>query len=136
MSAVTDTPWANQSHPTVYGLQKTDLFQTILVTHFQHLKDEEGDAKENDLPSLPLEHDTFCTSPVVQEHVTLEIAAGRNSRGETIPPRIVTKGPNMKVLLPGSLKGRGDYCLVDIGFVQNNNYECEWTVQKTQFLNL
>jgi hypothetical protein len=137
MSAVTDTPWANQTHPTVYGLQKTDLFQSILVTHFQHLKDrEEGDANENELPSLPLEHDAFCTLPVVQEHVTLEIAAGPNSRGETVPPKIVAKGPNMKVLLPGSLKESGDYCLVDIAFVQNNNNECEWTVQNTQFLNL
>eukprot|EP00980_Cylindrotheca_fusiformis_P002642 scaffold620_cov103-Cylindrotheca_fusiformis.AAC.2 len=132
LSAVTDMPKELQSHPTICDLQKTELFQSILVTQYQHLKG----TKDTGLGPLPPDHEAFCALPIVQEHVALEIAAGLNGRGEIPSPSIEAKGRNMKLLFPGSLKDRGEYCLVDIAFLQNDNYECEWSVQRTQFLNL
>lgn len=131
MSAVTDLTRESQSHPTIHGLQTTDLFQTILVTQYQHLIHCDS--------VLPPEHDKFISLPLVQEHVALEICAGPNSQGQTPAPEIKegSDNSNMKLLFPGSLKERGEYCLVDIAFTQNDtSYECEWTVQNTQFLTL
>ncbi|CAJ1926420.1 unnamed protein product [Cylindrotheca closterium] len=138
MNAVTDTPLANQTHPTIVGFHKTELFQTILVTHYEHLAHNNGDSHHADeeLPCLPAQHDDFCDLPEVQEHVCLEIASGRNVHGEAIAPKCVSKGPNLTVLLPGSLKERGDYCLLDLAYVVDGNNGCKWSVTKSEFLRL
>mmetsp|Transcript_20318 Transcript_20318/g.49823 ORF Transcript_20318/g.49823 Transcript_20318/m.49823 type:complete len:517 (+) Transcript_20318:294-1844(+) len=157
MNAVTDTPLANQTHPTIIGFHKTQLFQSILVTHYEHYLtnhhhshgnhhghhghrgDHGGTSHDVDeeLPCLPAQHEDFCELPEVQEHVCLEIASGTNVHGEPIAPKVVSKGPNFKVLLPGSLKERGDYCLVDIAYVADgNNNGSQWSVKRTEFLNL
>ena len=150
---------------SIDGLQQTSLFQSILVTYYHHYQgslitdatttttstadinttattqkeaddnEEKPEEVESFDPPWPLDHEAFCALPIVQEHVLLEIAAGRNSKGETVSKMQVPKGPNMNVILPGSLRERGDYCLVDIAFMQvDNGYQ--WRVQHTQFLNL
>ena len=159
ISKVTETPLSNQTNASVNGLQNTTLFQSILVTHFHHYQlssnnnsteEEEEEEEENDHegdngdeekesfdPPWPTEHEAFCALPTVQEHVLLEIAAGRNSKGETVSPMQVPKGQNMKVILPGSLRERGDYCLVDVAFTQGrSSKDYQWRVHQTQFFNL
>lgn len=137
MDAVTDTPLANQTHPTIVGFHKTELFQSIIVTHYEHLT-HNGSAHiaNEELPCLPLQHEDFFELPEVQQHVCLEIASGKNVNGESIAPKIVSKGQNLQVLLPGSLRDRGDYCLVDLAYVADTNHGCQWTVKQTQFRSL
>ena len=87
-------------------------------------------------PPWPLEHETFCALPVVQEHVLLEIAAGRNSTGATVKPKQVPKG-NMKIVFPGSLRERGEFCLIDVAFMQDpynhHSKDYRWRVRRTRF---
>lgn len=145
LSAVTEMQPSKYTYAaSIDGLQQTSLFQSILVTYYHHYQGSQEEADDNEEtseevesfdPPWPLEHEAFCALPIVQEHVLLEIAAGRNSKGESVSKMQVPKGPNMNVILPGSLRERGDYCLVDIAFMQvDNGYQ--WRVQHTQFLNL
>lgn len=183
------TPPSLRTHPQVDQLLSTELFQSILVTHFHHWEgdaagglmppppppppngrgdsshrnqsnwnhnssmpmeqqrqqqqqerghvrtccgptsshqsgqhhshDEEEEDEESFDPPWPDQHEAFCALPVVQDHVVLEIAAGRNSRGRCVPPMVLPKGRDMKVILPGSLRERGEFCLVDVSFMRD-----------------
>jgi hypothetical protein len=86
--------------------------------HDFHNTDEEDEEESFD-PPWPSQHEAFCALPVVQEHVLLEIAAGRNSKGQLVPPMEVPKGPLMKVVLPGSLREGGEFCLIDVSFMKD-----------------
>jgi hypothetical protein len=119
-------------------LLQTQLFQSILVTQFHHHRqgdnthgnDNDGDYNDNDAyssndsesfdPPWPIEHEAFCALPTVQEHVVLEIAAGLNTKGQTVSPMELPKG-KMRVILPGSLRERGEFCLVDVAFMKDNS---------------
>jgi hypothetical protein len=81
---------------------------------------DEDDEEESFDPPWPLEHEAFCAEPLVQEHVVLEIAAGLNSKGYTAQAMEVSKG-NIKVVLPGSLRERGEFCLVDVAFMKDTS---------------
>ena len=87
-------------------------------------------------PPWPTEHEAFCALPHVQEHVILEIASGLNSSGATVKPMEVPKG-KVRVVLPGSLRERGEFCLVDVAFMkdpyQPRTNDCRWRVRKTRF---
>ena len=100
--------------------------------------EEESDEEEEESfdPPWPTEHEAFCALPHVQEHVILEIASGLNSSGATVKPMEVPKG-KVRVVLPGSLRERGEFCLVDVAFMKDpyqprtNDYR--WRVRKTRF---
>lgn len=81
--------------------------------------DVDEEEEESFDPPWPTEHEAFCALPVVQEHVLLEIAAGRNSKGQAVRPMELPKGPTMRVVLPGSLRERGEYCVVDVAFMKS-----------------
>jgi hypothetical protein len=99
---------------------------------------EESDEEEEESfdPPWPTEHEAFCALPLVQEHVILEIASGLNSSGSTLKPMELPKG-KVRVVLPGSLRERGEFCLVDVAFMKDpyqpraNDYR--WRVRKTRF---
>lgn len=165
ISAVSDTPPHQRTHPQIdERLLRTRLFQSILVTHYEHLPpsppppplqdnavgvgggndhaQEDDDQDESFDPPWPPEHEAFCALPVIQEHVLLEIAAGRDSQGR-IPgggggsgsggsgggrqgqqrsqSMELKKGQNMRVILPGSLRERGEFCVVELAFTNNDN---------------
>jgi hypothetical protein len=100
--------------------------------------DDEDEEEESFDPPWPTEHEAFCALPSVQEHVFLEIAAGRNSTGGTVKPMEVPKG-RMRVVLPGSLRERGEFCLVDVAFMKSptathtNDEDYRWRVRRTRF---
>jgi hypothetical protein len=118
------------------------LFQSILVTQFHHPPsppgtgrggggdgrpdenddDDDDDAKDESFdPPWPKEHEAFCAHPTVQEHVVLEIAAGFDTNGRTVsPPMDVPKG-RVRVVLPGSLRERGEFCLIDVAFMRDGS---------------
>ncbi len=152
----------------ITDLIQTERFQSILVTHFHHLetdvsisesenKDshrdddgsihfgdnddvEEEDEQESFDPPWPSDHEGFCALPQVQEHVLLEIAAGCNSKGRTIKPMELPKG-RLRVVLPGSLRERGEFCVVDVSFmkmtgaaaVSSKHEDYRWIVRRTRF---
>jgi hypothetical protein len=87
--------------------------------YYYAVDEQDEDEEESFDPPWPSQHEAFCALPVVQEHVVLEIAAGRNSRGRLVPPMEVPKGPLMRVVLPGSLRERGEFCIVDISFMKD-----------------
>jgi hypothetical protein len=62
----------------------------------------------------PPEHSSFLNSSSVQEHLALEIASGG---GVSQRPKEVQKG-NVRVVIPGSLRERGEFCLVDMSLVE------------------
>lgn len=100
------------------------------------------DEEESFDPPWPIEHEAFCAESFVQEHVLLEIAAGKNSKGQTVRPMVLPKGPSMKVIMPGSLREKGEFCLVDVAFTKSpfgaasgkNDYR--WRVRRTRFQTL
>jgi hypothetical protein len=185
-SAVSDTP----SHHKINTLLQTSLFQSILVTHFHHLEndnddmdhhdplvpvgghtnnntahdktssssssipgeqqqqqhhhhyeEEEDEEEESFDPPWPSEHEAFCALPLVQEHVVLEIASGLNSSGMTVKPMELPKG-KVRVILPGSLRERGEFCLVVVAFMKDPySYHhradaYRWRVRTTRFQTL
>ena len=102
--------------------------------------EEESDGEEESFdPPWPTEHEAFCALPLVQEHVILEIASGLNSSGATVKPMELPKG-KVRVVLPGSLRERGEFCLVDVAFMKDpyqprtNDYR--WRVRRTRFHTL
>lgn len=111
--------------------------------------EEHGDGEVEPFdPPWPTEHEAFCALPLVQEHVLLEIAAGRNAVGSTVKPMEVPKG-RVRVVLPGSLRERGEFCLVDVAFMKDpyspysspgssshNNQDYRWRVRRTRFQTL
>jgi hypothetical protein len=144
VSAICETPPLARTHPLIDNLLHTPLFQSILVSQFHHWQLPDGatenprnhyshihslpleDSESNDAdeecfdPPWPSEHEAFCALPLIQEHVVLEIAAGLNSKGLTARPMEIPKG-KMKVILPGSLKERGEFCLVDVAFMEDTS---------------
>jgi hypothetical protein len=63
----------------------------------------------------PPEHSGFLNSSSVQEHLALEIASGG---GVSQRPKEVQKG-NVRIVIPGSLRERGEFCLVDMSLVEH-----------------
>jgi hypothetical protein len=138
ISSICQLPPAERTHPLVDELLRSSLFQTILVTQFHHWQPPEdmqkpgalngtssdhgtGDSDSDDEcfdPPWPSEHEAFCAQPLIQDQVVLEIAAGFNSKGATAQPMELPKG-KMKVVLPGSLRERGEFCLVDVAFMKD-----------------
>ncbi|CAB9498371.1 expressed unknown protein [Seminavis robusta] len=62
----------------------------------------------------PPDHSNFVGSSLVQEHLALEIASGG---GVSQRPKEVQKG-NVRIVIPGSLRERGEFCLVDMSLVE------------------
>ena len=98
--------------------------------------DNDDEEEESFDPPWPTEHEAFCALPIIQEHVVLEIASGRNSSGATIKPMELPKG-KIRVVLPGSLRERGEFCLVDVAFMKDPYHhkadDYRWRVRKTRF---
>lgn len=96
-----------------------------MVTHYVDLDTSyEDDVPANGSPSWAIEadlpwpiqdHDSFLKSPMATKQLCLEIASGSSAKR----PREWRKHPNgMSVLLPGSLRERGEFCFVDIALVE------------------
>lgn len=62
----------------------------------------------------PPEHSKFMDSSLVQEHLALEIASGG---GRSQRPKDIQKG-NVRIVIPGSLRERGEFCLVDMSLME------------------
>ena len=152
LSSVSETPPSERIQEQIDKLLHTELFQSILVSKFHHWEpseemravkahhhhqqqqdhftseiqtdeslEDEVDEESFD-PPWPNEHERFCALPLIQEHVILEIAAGLNSKGRTAKPMEISKG-KMKVVLPGSLRERGEFCLVDVSFMKETTHK-------------
>lgn len=109
-----------------------------LEDHEDELEVEDEEEESFD-PPWPIDHEAFCALPQVQEHVLLEIAAGCNSQGRSVRPMELPKGM-LRVILPGSLRERGEFCLVDVAFMKMTGAiagakhgDYRWTVRQTQF---
>ncbi len=157
-SDICEAPPSARSHSLVDTLMTTPLFQSILVTQFHHWQppedlmatptnsgnspfasntdDREEDAEysepdeESFDPPWPNEHEAFCALPLIQEQIVLEIAAGFNSHGATVSPMEVSKG-RMKVILPGSLRERGEFCVVDVAFMKEPSTAAKVSTSKS-----
>lgn len=100
----------------------TDRAQTILVTHYADLDSYDempangspSWAIEPDLPWPVQDHDTFLNSILVRELLCLEIASGSSAKR---PPELRKHPSGTNVLLPGSLRERGEFSLVDLTVV-------------------
>lgn len=99
--------------------------QTILVTHYADL-DNYDDAPANGSPSWAIEpdlpwpmqdHDAFLNSLLANNLLCLEIASGSSAKR---PPEWRKHPGGTSVLLPGSLRERGEFCLVDLAIVPAN----------------
>jgi hypothetical protein len=62
----------------------------------------------------PPEYRRFVESSVVQENLALEIASGG---GFAQRPKEIQKG-NVRIVVPGSLRERGEFCLVDMSLME------------------
>ena len=121
--------------------------QTILVTHYADL-DTYDDvpngspswAIEADLPWPMQDHDAFLNSFLTKQLLCLEIASGSSAKR----PAELRKHPSgSSVLLPGSLRERGEFCLVDLAIVpsktdgkeerQGNSANFVWKVTNIDF---
>jgi hypothetical protein len=140
VSAMCEITPSKRTNPLVDNLLRMPLFQSILVTQFHHWQPPtdslptssllqtrrtiEGEPDDSDAdeecfdPPWPSEHEAFCAQPLIQDQVVLEIAAGFNSKGVAAQPMELPKG-KMRVVLPGSLRERGEFCLVDVAFMKD-----------------
>jgi hypothetical protein len=71
--------------------------------------DAEVSAEEEGNP-WPKEHEAFRASSLAQQRMCLEIASGCPVRR----PEVRTTGPNQTVLIPGSLRERGEFSVVQV----------------------
>lgn len=62
----------------------------------------------------PSEHSDFVESSLIQEQLALEIASGG---GASQKPKEMQKG-NVRIIIPGSLRERGEFCLVDMSLME------------------
>lgn len=80
-------------------------------------EEEEDDGNHsigsNGIRPWPPEHSKFLDSPMIQEHLALEIASGG---GTSQRPKDIQKG-NVRIVIPGSLRERGEFCLVDMSLI-------------------
>ena len=141
---------------------QTEKFQSILVTRYhpmeteqQSMHEQQSTKNQNDnnhssASSVPLppEHEAFCSLPHIQEHLLLAIASGPNSAGSSPDrPKEVSSG-QVRFILPGSLRERGEFCLVDLAYMkdpllqqqQHHHHhhhkakdDYRWRVRKTRF---
>lgn len=127
----------------------TDQAQTILVTHYADL-DSYDDVPANGSPSWAIEpdlpwpmqdHDTFLNSITVKEMLCLEIASGSSSKR---PPELRKHPSGTSLLLPGSLRERGEFALVDLTVVPASKEDGSdsvankfvWKVSNVDFHNI
>lgn len=97
----------------------------------------------------PIDHDSFLESVIAQQHLCLEIASGSASRHApewisngtalsatgTRTRRNTSEGP---VLLPGSLRERGEFCILQLSLVEKapgsmSSRRFAWEVQLVAF---
>jgi hypothetical protein len=104
------------------------------VTHYVHglaltaPPDEslQEEAPANDSPSWctnaesampwPATHETFVESSSSQHQLCLEIASGSAAKHS---PKVINSG-NTTILMPGSLRERGEFCLVDMALMERD----------------
>jgi hypothetical protein len=75
--------------------------------------DIDDDASANGFAEVnpwPTEHEAFRASSLAQQRMCLEIASGCPVRR----PEVRTTGPNQTVLIPGSLRERGEFSVVQV----------------------
>jgi hypothetical protein len=126
----------------------SDKGQSILITHYMDCRsllqqgddslDDLSDFQEDGYPSAgpeetketsmpwPRDHDAFLESTLAQHHLCLEIASG--SAADHVPALIRKGNGNKKVgpvLLPGSLRQRGEFCIVQLSLVEQAAGEAE-----------
>jgi hypothetical protein len=107
----------------------------VLVTHYVHGLQltappeenvQEEEAPANDSPSWctnaesampwPATHETFVESSNSQHQLCLEIASGSAAKHS---PKVIKSG-NTTILMPGSLRERGEFCLVDMALMERD----------------
>lgn len=76
--------------------------------------DDNSSTGSSGIRPWPPEHSKFMDSSLVQEHLALEIASGG---GTSQRPKDIQKG-NVRIVIPGSLRERGEFCLVDMSLVE------------------
>ena len=77
--------------------------------------DDDNTVKNDDgVNTWPPEYSKFVESSVVQENLALEIASGG---GVSQRPKEIQKG-NVRIVIPGSLRERGEFCLVDMSLME------------------
>lgn len=76
--------------------------------------DDNNSTGSNGIRPWPPEHSKFVDSPLAQEHLALEIASGG---GTSQRPKDIQKG-NVRIVIPGSLRERGEFCLVDMSLME------------------
>ena len=91
------------------------------------------------------DHDAFLNSYLAARQLCLEIASGSSAKR---PPEWRKHPSGTSVLLPGSLRERGEFCLVDLAIVPSNLEESEgdiggndttkfmWKVTNVDFHNM
>lgn len=121
--------------------------QSILVTHYVDYSHniEDLDGPINGSPSWAVEppkawpfgHDDFCDALETQQLMSLEIASGTCA---TQKAEMKQRG-NVQILLPGSLRARGEFSIVDLA-VQPSRTESKrktkfvWQVTNVDFHNM
>jgi hypothetical protein len=132
-------------HPVPFA---TSQAQTVLVTNYADLSKDSTDP-------WPPEHEVFLESDASKRLLVLEIACGsavghppqfcpKGTRaGESTSTATATRPP---VLLPGSLRERGEFSLVEMSLVRDGSNSSSrggggpakyrWTVRNVEFFNI
>jgi hypothetical protein len=106
-------------HPVPFA---TEQAQTILVTHYADL-DTYQDVPANGSPSWAIDpdqpwpadgHEAFLNSSLASQLLCLEIASGSSGKR---PPEWRKHRNGTSVLLPGSLRKRGEFSIVSLSVV-------------------
>lgn len=103
-------------------------------------------ALEKEDKPWPIEHATFLDSAAAQQLLCLEIASGSASRHRA---ELIRDGKK-QVLLPGSLRERGEFCIIEValeevgdnameenaGHLRSSDRRFAWNVHKVDFHQL
>lgn len=77
----------------------------------------------------PTDHGTFLQSATVQQLLCLEIASGSTQR----KPELIADAKK-QILLPGSLRERGEFCILVMGLERKQRFG--WNIRSVDFHNI
>jgi len=108
--------------------QNTDPIETPPLSAEMDPSESTSASTKNKSPPWPPEHSDFLKDPLVQEHLILQIAAG-----DSLEASHTTKS-GVCMLVPGSLRHRGDYALVQVSLLprKGDSSSYQWAVRRMQ----
>jgi len=144
ISRVSDVPREERTHPQFDELydnnesineddasSSDNLFQSILVTHcndnhYGDCDDANTDVKTKQGNGSPLstkDPSSIYSDSTIQKNVVLQIDAGSSGTGRSRRNTVQNVHNNLPVIVPGSLRKHGEFCIVDVAFMKDDDFE-------------